>query len=82
MRTEYFKMWKEASGNTMAAAAHVLAQDLAAGYSPSSDMVRRQAEAIQSMAAETAATVAALQAMDPRAAEKWCKADLTRRGII
>lgn len=59
-----------------------IAADIAAGYNPVGDCIKRQREELQKYEQEFDRELMALADMTEEKAERWCKYDLIRRGAI
>lgn len=78
----FYDIWVSDKGSILAAMLSNLSADLLAGYNPAGDNVRRQLEDIAAYRSETERETDRLRRMSGEEVEKWCRADLRRRGAI
>lgn len=59
-----------------------IAADIAAGYNPVGDCIKRQREELRKYEEQFDRELMALADMTEEKAERWCKYDLIRRGAV
>jgi len=78
----YFKMWVDDKEWILEIMHSNMAADIAAGYNPSGDIIRREREEIAAYKSAYHADLDKIAAMTEAAAERWCRIDMIKRGVI
>lgn len=81
-KSGYFQLWQDDARAMLATMCSNLSADLIAGYNPAGYNVRRQLEDIASYRTRYERRLEELKRIAGEDVEKWCRADLRRRGAI
>lgn len=78
----YFQMWQDDARAMLMTMARNLSSDLLAGYNPAGQCIRRQVEDLAAYRVRYERRLEELKMLAGADVEKWCRADLRRRGAI
>ena len=81
-RDDWFTIWEEDKHAILATMQENMAADIAAGYNPFGNAIKKQRDTIADYAREIANTYDLFKTMAAEAVNRWCFYDLKKRGAI